>query len=94
MPVPTMKAVMSNMVPQTQQGSLFALIACMESLAGVFFIPVWNSVFGTTVFFMPGLVFLCFAGTLIIQSALISVVQCHKRPTTYEVLEDDNDHIN
>ncbi|XP_078575638.1 proton-coupled folate transporter-like isoform X2 [Branchiostoma floridae x Branchiostoma japonicum] len=94
MPAPLMKAVMSKMVPQTQQGSLFALIACIESLAGVLFVPVWNSVFGATVFLMPGLVFLCFAGTLIIQSALIGVVQCHKRPTTYEVLEDDNDHIN
>eukprot|EP00058_Branchiostoma_floridae_P016992 XP_002602480.1 hypothetical protein BRAFLDRAFT_86864 [Branchiostoma floridae] len=77
-----------------QNGSLFALIACTESLAGVLFVPVWNSVFGATVFLMPGLVFLCFAGVLLIQIALVGVVQCHKRPTTYEVMEDDNDHIN
>ncbi|XP_066298850.1 proton-coupled folate transporter-like [Branchiostoma lanceolatum] len=94
MPAPLMKATMSKMVPQSQQGSLFALIACIESLAGVIFVPVWNTVFGVTVFILPGLVFLCFAGALLVQSALIGVVQCHTGPNTYDVLEDENDHIN
>ncbi|XP_078657698.1 proton-coupled folate transporter-like [Branchiostoma floridae x Branchiostoma belcheri] len=94
MPAPLMKAIMSKMVPQSQQGSLFAMIACVESLAGVIFNPVWNGAFGASVSFMPGMVYLCYAGTLAVQAMLIGIVQCQNKATTYEVMEYDDDHIN
>ncbi|XP_066299396.1 proton-coupled folate transporter-like [Branchiostoma lanceolatum] len=69
------RTIMSKMVGQDEQGSLFGLTSFANSLAGVVFAPLWNLVYARTIPIMPGMIFLIFAGVNLLCLVLTGFVK-------------------
>ncbi|XP_078574329.1 lysosomal proton-coupled steroid conjugate and bile acid symporter SLC46A3-like isoform X2 [Branchiostoma floridae x Branchiostoma japonicum] len=70
-----LRTLMSKMVGQGEQGSLFGLTSFANSLSGVAFAPLWNLVYASTIPIMPGMIFLIFAGVNLLCAILAGIVK-------------------
>lgn len=92
MPFSVLRAMMSKIVPKSEQGALFAFLSFMESLTNNVSTGVFNSVYAATVAWFPGFVFLLSAGLCVIPLSTLGVVSLIGVDVTKEVRRP-NHHI-
>ncbi|KAG9491912.1 hypothetical protein GDO78_000419 [Eleutherodactylus coqui] len=76
MPLPILRSMMSKVVLESEQGALFACIACLESLIGNLTFAVFNSIYGATVHWFPGFCFLLAAALSVIPFGAVWLLLC------------------
>ncbi|XP_006165886.1 solute carrier family 46 member 3 isoform X2 [Tupaia chinensis] len=75
-PLSVLRSMLSKVVPSTEQGTLFACVAFLETLGGVTAISTFNGIYSATVAWYPGFTFLLSAGLLLIPAISLCVVKC------------------
>ncbi|XP_029964848.1 proton-coupled folate transporter [Salarias fasciatus] len=73
---PVIRSKLSNLVDPSEQGALFACVACVESLCFLVGSSVFNSLYAATLEFMKGFAFLFAAVVLLFPAAIIGTLQC------------------
>ncbi|XP_028320364.1 proton-coupled folate transporter [Gouania willdenowi] len=73
---PVLRSKLSKLVDPSEQGALFASVACVESLCFLVGSSVFNSVYPATLHFMKGFPFLLGAFVLLVPAAIIGTLQC------------------
>lgn len=68
---PVIRSKLSKLVDPTEQGALFASIACVESLCSIVGYSVFSSLYPATLHFMKGFPFLLGAIMLLLPSAIL-----------------------
>uniref|UniRef100_A0A3Q3X107 Proton-coupled folate transporter n=1 Tax=Mola mola TaxID=94237 RepID=A0A3Q3X107_MOLML len=68
---PVLRSTMSKMVDRSEQGALFAAIACVESLCFLVAGSLFNTLYPATLHFMKGFTFLFAAVVLLIPSGIL-----------------------
>ncbi|XP_060090717.1 lysosomal proton-coupled steroid conjugate and bile acid symporter SLC46A3 [Heteronotia binoei] len=76
MPLPVLRAMLSKVVLPSEQGALFACIACLEVVIGTISLAAFNSIYAETVAWFPGFSFLLSAGLCIIPLGTLSWLVC------------------
>nr|XP_006138983.1 solute carrier family 46 member 3 [Pelodiscus sinensis] len=76
MPIPVLRSMLSKVVLASEQGAVFACIACLEVLTGACSYAVFNSLYAATVAWFPGFSFLFSAGLCIIPLAVLCWLMC------------------
>ncbi|KAL4608578.1 solute carrier family 46 member 3-like [Arapaima gigas] len=74
MPAPVLRSMLSNIVSKSQQGALFACVACLESLSTNVALTVYNSIYAATVAWFPGFCFLLAGGLCLLPISMLFVV--------------------
>nr|XP_023661138.1 solute carrier family 46 member 3-like [Paramormyrops kingsleyae]XP_023661139.1 solute carrier family 46 member 3-like [Paramormyrops kingsleyae] len=74
MPAPVLRSMMSKIVSKSEQGALFACVACLENLSSNVAFAVFNSLYAATVAWFPGFSFLLAGGLCLLPVALLGVV--------------------
>ncbi|XP_054433093.1 lysosomal proton-coupled steroid conjugate and bile acid symporter SLC46A3 isoform X1 [Pteronotus mesoamericanus] len=93
-PLSVLRSMMSKVVRSTEQGTLFACIAFLETLGGVTAVSTFNGIYSATVAWYPGFTFLLSAGLLIIPVISLCVVKCRswdKRSNTLLIQEESSE---
>ncbi|NXI38326.1 PCFT protein, partial [Galbula dea] len=72
---PVIRAKLSKLVSETEQGALFASVACVEGLCSLVATGVFNSLYPATLHFMRGFPFLFGAVILLIPAAIIGWIE-------------------
>ncbi|KAK5868574.1 hypothetical protein PBY51_009574 [Eleginops maclovinus] len=73
---PVLRSKLSKLVGPSEQGALFASVACVESLCYLVGSGLFNSLYPATLHFMKGFPFLFAAIILFIPAGLIGTLQC------------------
>ncbi|XP_041851225.1 proton-coupled folate transporter [Melanotaenia boesemani] len=73
---PVLRSKLSKLVDPSEQGGLFAAVACVESLCFLVGSSVFNSLYPATLHFMKGFTFLFAALILFIPAGIIGTLQC------------------
>ncbi|KFV69515.1 Proton-coupled folate transporter, partial [Dryobates pubescens] len=68
---PVIRSRLSKLVSETEQGALFASVACVQGLSSLVASGVFNSLYSATLHFMRGFPFLFAAMILLIPAAII-----------------------
>ncbi|XP_026153275.1 proton-coupled folate transporter [Mastacembelus armatus] len=77
---PVLRSKLSKLVDPSEQGALFASVACVESLCFLVGSSVFNSLYPATLHFMKGFPFLFASIILLIPCGIIGTLQCvHQR---------------
>ncbi|XP_015280475.1 PREDICTED: solute carrier family 46 member 3 [Gekko japonicus] len=76
MPLPVFRSMLSKVVLPSEQGALFACIACLEVVIGTISLAAFNSIYAVTVAWFPGFSFLLSAGLCIIPLGTMSWLVC------------------
>ncbi|KAL0994902.1 hypothetical protein UPYG_G00129040 [Umbra pygmaea] len=74
MPFPVLRSMMSKVVSKTEQGALFACVACLDSASSNAASAVFSSVYAATVTWNSGFCFLLAAGLCGIPLALLAAL--------------------
>uniref|UniRef100_UPI00398F2F91 proton-coupled folate transporter n=1 Tax=Pristiophorus japonicus TaxID=55135 RepID=UPI00398F2F91 len=85
---PVIRAKMSKLAETTEQGAMFASVACVESACSLVSTAVFNSLYPATIYFMKGFAFLFGAAMLLIPIATIGIVRCSETEAPYHRFED------
>ncbi|XP_035536349.1 proton-coupled folate transporter, partial [Morone saxatilis] len=73
---PVLRSKLSKLVDPSEQGALFASVACVESLCFLVGSGLFNSLYPATLHFMKGFPFLFAAFILFIPAGIIGTLQC------------------
>ncbi|KAF0030490.1 hypothetical protein F2P81_017221 [Scophthalmus maximus] len=73
---PVLRSKLSKLVDPSEQGALFASVACVESLCFLVGSGIFNSLYPATLHFMKGFTFLFAAVILFIPAGIIGTLQC------------------
>lgn len=76
---PVIRSKLSKLVDPSEQGALFATVACVESLCFLVGSGVFNALYPATLYFMKGFPFLLAAIILLIPAGIIGTLQCLDR---------------
>ncbi|KAM7179992.1 lysosomal proton-coupled steroid conjugate and bile acid symporter SLC46A3 [Macrochelys suwanniensis] len=76
MPIPVLRSMMSKVVLASEQGAVFACIACLEVMSSAISFAVFNSLYAATVAWFPGFSFLLSAGLCIIPLGILCWLMC------------------
>ncbi|XP_069471444.1 proton-coupled folate transporter [Ambystoma mexicanum] len=77
---PVVRSKLSKLVDETEQGSLFASVACMEGLSSLVATAVFNGLYPATLSFMRGFPFLFGGAVLLLPAAIIALIElCEPR---------------
>ncbi|PIK48896.1 putative proton-coupled folate transporter-like [Apostichopus japonicus] len=93
--VPLSRARMSKLVEPSEQGVMFALSGCVQSVSTMVGIPVLQAIFPSTNAIFPGLVFIIMAATVIPPGILTIFLQIddRKQPVKYESLPSEDEAV-
>ncbi|XP_054022901.1 proton-coupled folate transporter [Dryobates pubescens] len=72
---PVIRSRLSKLVNETEQGALFASVACVQGLSSLVASGVFNSLYSATLHFMRGFPFLFAAMILLIPAAIIGSIE-------------------
>ncbi|XP_047716733.1 solute carrier family 46 member 3 [Prionailurus viverrinus] len=75
-PLSVLRSMISKVVRSTEQGTLFACIAFLETLGGVTAVSTFNGIYSATVAWYPGFTFLLSAVLLLIPAISLCIVKC------------------
>ncbi|XP_034721290.1 proton-coupled folate transporter [Etheostoma cragini] len=73
---PVLRSKLSKLVDPSEQGALFASVACVQSLCFLVGSGIFNSLYPATLHFMKGFPFLFAAIILFIPTGIIGTLQC------------------
>ncbi|XP_066476739.1 lysosomal proton-coupled steroid conjugate and bile acid symporter SLC46A3 [Tiliqua scincoides] len=93
MPIPVLRAMLSKTVLPTEQGAIFACIACLEVFTASASIAIFSSVYAETVAWFPGFTFLLSAAICIVPLSLLSWLKCgawHEDDYVHLVSDEDS----
>ncbi|KAK7156535.1 hypothetical protein R3I94_006558 [Phoxinus phoxinus] len=76
---PVLRSKLSKLVDPSEQGALFASVACVEGLCSLVSSGVFNSLYPATLHFMKGFPFLFGAVILLIPAAIIGGLGCQEK---------------
>ncbi|XP_003414004.1 lysosomal proton-coupled steroid conjugate and bile acid symporter SLC46A3 [Loxodonta africana] len=76
MPLSVLRSMLSKVVCSTEQGTLFACIAVLETLGGVLAVSAFNGIYAATVAWYPGFTFLLSAALLLIPAISLCIIKC------------------
>ncbi|KAL9984900.1 hypothetical protein ACROYT_G007245 [Oculina patagonica] len=82
MPLAVMKGSMSRLVEPQEQGTLFAVVSCMESLASFLGVFIFRHLFHVTSDVFPGLSFVIGALLLIVPAILVGIIHRNEHTTS------------
>ncbi|KAK1158321.1 proton-coupled folate transporter-like [Acipenser oxyrinchus oxyrinchus] len=82
---PVLRSKLSKLVDVSEQGALFASVACVESLCSLVSTGFFNSLYPATLHIMKGLPFLVGAWLLVIPAAIIGAVRCREVDRDYHL---------
>ncbi|KFQ44003.1 Proton-coupled folate transporter, partial [Nestor notabilis] len=85
---PVIRAKLSKLVSETEQGALFASVACVEALCSLVATGVFNSLYPATLHFMRGFPFLFGAIILLIPAAIIGWIEIWDSNRDYNHFSD------
>ncbi|XP_069766884.1 proton-coupled folate transporter-like isoform X1 [Narcine bancroftii] len=85
---PVLRAKMSKLVGVTEQGALFASVACVESACSLASTVVFNSLYPATLYFMKGFSFLFGAALLLIPTGIIGFLGYRRAELQYHQFEN------
>ncbi|KGL93421.1 Proton-coupled folate transporter, partial [Charadrius vociferus] len=85
---PVIRAKLSKLVSETEQGALFASVACVEGLCSLVATGVFNSLYPATLHFMRGFPFLFGAIILLIPAAIIGWIEIWDSNQDYSHFSD------
>ncbi|NXG52121.1 PCFT protein, partial [Psilopogon haemacephalus] len=80
---PVIRSKLSKLVSETEQGALFASVACVQGLCSLVSSGVFNSLYPATLHFMRGFPFLFGAVILLIPAAIIGVIEIRGSKADY-----------
>lgn len=91
MPFPVLRSMLSKSVLPSDQGALFALVACLENFSGTISTIIFNNIYAATVVQFAGFGFLLAACSCIIPVSILCVLLWWKsRPEAYTgLIEED-----
>ncbi|KAI1902871.1 hypothetical protein AGOR_G00020760 [Albula goreensis] len=75
---PVLRSKLSKLVDPSQQGALFASVACVEGLCSLVASGVFNSLYPATLHIFKGFPFLFGAITLLIPASIIGTMRCRE----------------
>ncbi|KAJ8377580.1 hypothetical protein AAFF_G00255980 [Aldrovandia affinis] len=79
---PVLRSKLSQLADPSEQGALFASIACVEGLCSLVAVGVFNSLYPATLHILQGFPFLFGAIILLLPATIIGVMRCREmRPT-------------
>uniref|UniRef100_A0A8B9PS00 Lysosomal proton-coupled steroid conjugate and bile acid symporter SLC46A3 n=1 Tax=Apteryx owenii TaxID=8824 RepID=A0A8B9PS00_APTOW len=76
MPIPVLRSMLSKVVLASEQGAVFACIACLEVVTGTISLSVFNSLYAATVAWFSGFSFLLSAGLCLIPLSVLCWLLC------------------
>ncbi|NXC42231.1 S46A3 protein, partial [Penelope pileata] len=76
MPVPVLRSMLSKVVLTSEQGAVFACIACLEVVTGTISLSVFNTIYAATVVWFSGFSFLLSAGLCLIPLSALCWLLC------------------
>ncbi|XP_062423149.1 lysosomal proton-coupled steroid conjugate and bile acid symporter SLC46A3 isoform X2 [Rhea pennata] len=76
MPIPVLRSMLSKIVLASEQGAVFACIACLEIVTGTISLSVFNSLYAATVAWFSGFSFLLSAGLCLIPLSVLCWLLC------------------
>ncbi|NXX78735.1 S46A3 protein, partial [Urocolius indicus] len=76
MPVPVLRSMLSKVVRTSEQGAVFACIACLEVVTSTLSLSVFNMLYAATVAWFSGFSFLLSAGLCLIPLAVLCWLLC------------------
>ncbi|NXU83339.1 PCFT protein, partial [Xiphorhynchus elegans] len=85
---PVIRSKLSKLVSETEQGALFASVACVQGLCSLVATGVFNSLYPATLHFMRGFPFLFGAIILLIAAALIGWIEIWDSKRDYSAFQD------
>ncbi|NXA03783.1 PCFT protein, partial [Sapayoa aenigma] len=85
---PVIRSKLSKLVSETEQGVLFASLACVQGLCSLVATGVFNSLYPATLHFMRGFPFLFGAIILLIPAAVIGWIQIWDSKHDYNHFQD------
>uniref|UniRef100_A0A8C0UAY1 Proton-coupled folate transporter n=1 Tax=Cyanistes caeruleus TaxID=156563 RepID=A0A8C0UAY1_CYACU len=85
---PVIRSKLSKLVSETEQGALFASVACVEGLCSLVATGVFNSLYPATLHFMRGFPFLFGAIILLIPAAILGWIQIWDSKHDYNHFQD------
>ncbi|XP_064022470.1 proton-coupled folate transporter isoform X1 [Pogoniulus pusillus] len=80
---PVIRSKLSKLVSETEQGALFASVACVQGLCSLVATGVFNSLYPATLNFMRGFPFLFGAIILLIPAAIIGLIEIRGSKADY-----------
>ncbi|XP_060704235.1 proton-coupled folate transporter [Hemiscyllium ocellatum] len=84
---PVIRAKLSKLADVTEQGALFASVACVESACSLVSTLIFSSLYPATLHFMKGFPFLFGAALLLLPAGIIGVLGCREREVPYRRFE-------
>ncbi|XP_078536245.1 proton-coupled folate transporter [Lissotriton helveticus] len=87
---PVVRSKLSKLVDETEQGSLFASVACVEGVSSLVATGLFNALYPATLSFMRGFPFLFGGMVLLIPAAIIGVVELCETPRQYSNFVEDS----
>ncbi|XP_064208925.1 proton-coupled folate transporter isoform X1 [Anguilla rostrata] len=81
---PVLRSKLSKLVDSSQQGALFASVACVESLCSLLATGVFNSLYPATLHIFKGFPFLFGAILLLIPACIIGTIRCREMRTAHD----------
>ncbi|NXU50532.1 PCFT protein, partial [Turnix velox] len=87
---PVIRSKLSKLVSETEQGALFASVACVEGLCSLVATGVFNSLYPATLNFMRGFPFLFGAIILLIPAAIIGWIEIQDSHKDYGHFSDNS----
>ncbi|XP_007894718.2 proton-coupled folate transporter [Callorhinchus milii] len=85
---PVIRAKMSKLAQGTEQGALFAAVACVESLCSLMSTWIFSSLYPATLHFMKGFTFVFGAAMLLVPAGLLGLLKCREPGGQYRRLGD------
>ncbi|XP_031471514.1 solute carrier family 46 member 3 [Phasianus colchicus] len=76
MPIPVLRSMLSKVVLPSEQGAVFACIACLEILTGTISLSVFNVIYAATVAWFSGFSFLLSASLCLIPLGVLCWLLC------------------
>lgn len=86
MPLSVLRSMISKVVHSTEQGTMFACLAFLETLGGITAVSTFNGIYSATVAWCKGFVFLLSAVLLLIPAISLCVIKYVSRNTGSYVL--------
>ncbi|XP_077167485.1 proton-coupled folate transporter [Paroedura picta] len=85
---PVIRSKLSKLVDETEQGALFAAVACTEGLCSLVATGVFNSLFPASLPFMKGFPFLFGVCLLLVPAAILGWIEMQDSKPEYSHFED------
>ncbi|XP_015277368.1 PREDICTED: proton-coupled folate transporter [Gekko japonicus] len=85
---PVIRSKLSKLVNETEQGALFAAVACTEGLCSLVATGVFNSLFPASLHFMKGFPFLFGVALLLLPAAVLGWIEIQDSKPEYSHFED------